>query len=135
MEELRQEYKLKRTQFFVEATNHEYHSLWEKHHDEHNWDSDGEGCMVLCGEVKINGQRLPVYVDLRFAQIDGIYVCFYYGCSRVVDWDMIEKFINRYPCKYDGGTRRAVCDANNFHQFLGAIDELKKNKKHEKQLN
>jgi hypothetical protein len=62
-----------------------------------------------------------VYVSLSFAKIGGKYICFYYGCSRGIDHEMIEKFIERYPVKWDGGTRRAMTNATNFHHCLDFV--------------
>jgi len=37
-----QEYKLKRTQFFVEATSFERLALWQQHHNEIKWEEDNQ---------------------------------------------------------------------------------------------
>jgi len=114
------EEKLKRTQFFVEASDYERYSLWKENHDKIEWVEDNMGCYRTIGQIESNEEILPVTVCFSFCQINGKYVCFYYATSRGVDWDMVDKYIEKwYPVKYDKETRRAMTDAQNFHHCLG----------------
>lgn len=123
---MEQEYKLERTQFFVEATDSERFFLWEENHEKVEWEEDNMGFYRLVGTVKSELDNyetlLPVYVNFSFAKIGGKYICFYYGTSRGIDHDMIENYIEKYPVKWDGGTRRAMTDSMNFHHCLDFIE-------------
>lgn len=104
--------KLKRIQFFVEADSFAQQSLWEKFHKKIEWEQDLSGFGMTLGQIK----KRPIFVSFSFAKIGGKYVCFYNATSQLVDHKMIEDYLEKnYPIKYDGGSRRAMTDANNFH--------------------
>lgn len=124
--------------FVVEATSYEQLSLWQQWSTEAQkgdlawtppkrlrtnfvaWEGDRAGWMVEVG--KVNGA--PVCISMMGATLDGVRVLFYEATSRVVDWGMIEAWFkeNCWP-RWDSGTRRAHCDAMNFHHCLDAIRE------------
>lgn len=121
------EEKLKNTVFFVEANNFEKLFLWKENRDRKEpleWIQDCSGFMHQVGEMISNEKKLPVCVEFSFATINGKHICFFNACSRVVDHEMVENFItNTYPVTYHNGSRRAICDARNFHQCLNFCKE------------
>ena len=118
------EKKLKSAVFFIEANSFEQQTLWEAHHKKFPWREDNRGFSQVIGYV--NGRKhQPVNVSFSFARIHGQRVCFYYCCSRFSDSVMVENFLEKhYPVKYDGGTRRAMTDAANFHHAIHWCEEL-----------
>jgi len=121
--------RLRRTDFFVEANSFEESALWRKYvyekpnrkmHDNVDingmeWLQDTAGFGKIVGHIGV-GKKRPVGVHFSWYAIGDKYVCFYNPNTRYVDWDMVEKWIEKhFPVKYDNGTRRAMTDANNFH--------------------
>lgn len=112
--------KLKRTQFFVEADRFAQRILREKHKDDISWETDLAGFSRHIGNIK----KRPIYVDFSFAKIGNKNVCFYWGCSELVDHKMIEEYLEKeFPVKYDNGTRRAMVDSGNFHNCYHFCNE------------
>jgi hypothetical protein len=118
------EEKLQKTKFFVEANSFEKFTLWKEWHEEIKWEDDAEGFGIEIGRVSSGKRKYPVVVSFNFAKINGTQVCFYYGCSQVVDHPMIEKYITkRWPVKYDSNSRKAMTDADNFHNCIHYCQE------------
>lgn len=109
--------RLKKVKFFVEANSFERHQLWRDFHEKIDWKQDLSGVSILIGQIKpARKPARPIYVDFSFATLNGKLICFYNGCSALVDHTMIEEWLEKeYPVKYDSGSRRAMCDAMNFH--------------------
>lgn len=116
--------------FLVEASPAEYMSLWVNHSHESwerpkgrtvlKWESLSDGRCVQVGSI----DKRPINVSLRWAWLDGQLVSFWYGSSPLVDYNMIEEWLGKhFTRRYDRNTRRAVCDASNFHHCLGALQE------------
>jgi len=90
------------------------------------WEQVSPGWLVRVGEVG----DMPVNISVQWNEIDGYLVCFYEAVSAVVDNRMVEKWLKEhFKGKWDSGTRRAECDAGNFHMCLHAIEEAKKKSK------
>ncbi|MFA5071083.1 MAG: hypothetical protein WC511_01780 [Candidatus Pacearchaeota archaeon] len=103
---------LAETVFLVEADNFSQYSLWLQYKDKFKtWEQLG-GVMIEVG--RINDR--PICVALDFNKINDKMVCFYYPASVLVDWGMIEEWIDSvcFPL-WDDETRHAKTDANNFH--------------------
>lgn len=118
------EEKLQRTNFFVEADSYSLHSLWKANFysnekpDKLVWIQDHSGFSRVIGHINKN-KNMPVCVNFSFYIIGDKYICFYWPTSRYVDWDMVNDWIDKnYHRTYDGGTRIARDDANNFHNCL-----------------
>ena len=110
------EEKLNETEFFIEASDYEIMSLWDKHKHDVSWEEDQLGCMLQVGEL---GEHKPVNISCTFTIINGKRVCFYDNCSRYSDSKMVEEFLEtKYPVTYDSGSRRAMTNAMNFHHAL-----------------
>lgn len=118
------------TVFCVEATSYEQHSLWAF------WASDSVRRAAkpslkwkrLSGELATVGHdnKRPICVSIQWVEIDGQTVMFYHPTSQLVDWKKIEKWLEieyAHVPKWDHGTRRAHCDADNFHHCRDAIRE------------
>lgn len=116
-----QDPRFKETFFLVEASSFERQCLWKRRHDLTSWEDQNSGYM---GQIGILARR-PVVISVFWARINGRLVGFWESTSQVVDHEMIEKWFekNCAPPKWDNGTRRARCDAMNFHFCMHAIQE------------
>lgn len=119
---------LKRTFFIVEATSFEGHCLWEAHSSQStrtlpngshvDWVQLNPGYVVQIGTL--DGR--PVVLSMQWATLDDKLVMFWDMCSQVCDYKMAEKWLDEHFFgMYDSGTRRASCDAKNFHMCIHAI--------------
>lgn len=118
--------RLKETFFIVEATNFEHHALWLQYskQGEHrlknpvDWQQVHDGRWVQLGTI----DNRPIGMSLNWAWVDGFLICFYSGTSQLFDWKMADEFLEKhFKGKWDRGTRRAECDAQNFHHVITAI--------------
>lgn len=119
--------RVKQSIFAVEATSAEYSFLWANHASESSsrqfdpvdWREVGMGFGVTVGTLK----KMPVVISLRWAFLDGQLVMFWHATSQVVDHRQIDNWMEKhFTAKWDG-TRRATCDASNFHHCIGAVRE------------
>ncbi|MFA7341246.1 MAG: hypothetical protein WC028_30970 [Candidatus Obscuribacterales bacterium] len=76
-------------EYMVEADNFVYHTLWSTWHESIKWQPDAAGRMVGLGILI--GRN--VNVEVRFARLNGHMVMFYYPCSQLVDYTMVDSFI------------------------------------------
>jgi hypothetical protein len=115
--------------FLVEATFNEQHHFWVDYHHEPKrgksvpWEQISRGHMVQIGEI--DGR--PVNVSIFYSMINGKKVMFYEGCSQVVDYKMIDDWLQHFTLntiRWDNGNRWAHCDSSNFHHCLDAVDAL-----------
>lgn len=131
------ESRLAQTLFIVEADSYAYHSLWADHaehslwtsfdvrenrrsHKARTWEQINPGWLIEVGKLG----RMPCCISVSWARIDGHLVMFWYECSQVTDSRKAEAWLaERFKGTYDGGHRRASCDASNFVHCLSAIDE------------
>lgn len=115
------------TKFVVEATHTEYFFLWKQysnqaiHKTEANvyvWEQINEGISETVGHLGWFGTH-PVCVSMFWARINGTLIMFYEAISRMVDHEMVRKFIaSKCSPRWDKGHREAHCDAMNFHHVL-----------------
>lgn len=118
--------RLKKVFFVVEANSYESMMLWKSNEEsdaKRQWKEDNSGDTVTVGEV--DGR--PVNVTFFYTTIEGRVVAFMNPISQMVDWKMIDDWLE-LNCKplYDGGTRIARTNAMNFHNCLHAIDDANK---------
>jgi hypothetical protein len=127
------EERLERTSWVVEAGHNEQLLMWGRHWDNPNskyprskvksWEQGQSGFMVTVGYF---GEH-PVSVDMQWEKIAGKWVCFYSPTSRVVDFEMIEKWMKE---NFEGKTkdgRWAHTNGSNFGNCLrdiGAFVEI-----------
>lgn len=128
---------LAETKFVVEATSHESQSWWEKYSDEaqfvprrypdekipatnrYKWEQLNPGYAPTIGMFK----GFPVVMHMWWFRINGVLVMFYEATSRVVDYDMIEKWLQKNCApRWCNGSRLAHCNSSNFHHALDYID-------------
>lgn len=103
--------------FFIEANDFERSQLWLQYNKDVQWKPDS-GLICTIGHIN---QR-PICVSVTFDILNGKRVMFYYGCSQLVDHEMIDEWLDHnVKAKWDNMTRRAHCDAMNFHHCLQAI--------------
>jgi hypothetical protein len=114
--------------FAVEADSFSYHALWRDHSHESRerrgkiveWQDVSQGWSKQVGSL--DGR--PVVVSLRWSYLDGQLVLFWHGTSQVVDYKMIEDWLDEhFKATYDNDTCKAKCDASNFHHCLSAVQE------------
>ena len=129
------------TVFMVEATGFERHALWLDWADDFtaqnygrpwksrvSWNQESLGSCETIGTVKeLRVRRRPICVSVTWAIILGKRVAFYEATSQIVDYVVVEKWVEskRVP-RWDRGTRAAQCDAMNFHHCLDALREAAK---------
>jgi len=123
--------KLFATQFFVEVTSEEQSNFWVKHskewqkHSNDNpdcekldWIQDNSGFAIQIGSVFSRNEIFPVWVNFRFAKIEGKQICFYNSTSMLIDYQMVEDFITtNFPIKYSND-RQAMTNSSNFHHCV-----------------
>lgn len=119
---------LKETEYVVEATSAETFFLWERHAADHKmfetpypkckWEQLPTGYAETIGTVKGH----PVCVCCMWNRIDGHLVMFYEVTSRMVDHDMVEKWLEK-KCNPQWQGCRAYCDANNFGHVLQFVKD------------
>ncbi len=123
------ESRLAKTLFIVEATSFEQYCLWEnnasnsiycRYKNSLKWEQM-DGWLVTVGEYR----KRQCCISVSWARINNKLVMFYYPTSRFVDWNMIDKWINKhFQGKWDKQTRKAKTDAQNFHLCIQAINEV-----------
>lgn len=113
------ESRLADTRFLVEATTNEWHTLWSR------WCIDSQECRepVFSTWEQLGGwsiqvgtlDKRPIVVSLNWDKLNGFLVCQWEPTSELVDYKMIEAWIDRYYCSKTKDGRRARCNASNFH--------------------
>jgi hypothetical protein len=113
--------------FLVDATHFEKYTLWERNETYKagglthikTWEQ-GTGLYLEIG--RLDGR--PVTLNFWFEKLDGVTVVFYEAASQVVDHRMIEEWLEKnLSPKWDKGTRRAHCDAANFHHAVQYVTD------------
>jgi hypothetical protein len=119
---------LKTAFFVVQATSFELFSLWREWHEHIPMEQDGR-CFVY-GIGQIN--KRPVCVEVSRYKIWDKWVLFYSSTSQLVDWEMIENWVEEkiltYTPKWDNSTRCSHTNAMNFHHCVHALEEATGNK-------
>jgi hypothetical protein len=112
--------------FVVEASSFEHQSLWERWAKQSaspvnsllDWRDCGRGWLIQVGTL----DRRPINLNISGATLNGYNVLFYEAVSQVIDWAQIEKWFKKHCWpKWDNGTRRAHCDAMNFHHCVEVV--------------
>lgn len=117
--------------FVVEASSFERQVLWERWAKEAKglrgvptegarvaWIDQSRGWLVTVANLR----KRPVCISIFGALVNDCAVLFYEATSEVVDWKKIKDwFRDRCWPMWDSGTRRAHCDAMNFHHCLEAV--------------
>lgn len=123
------ESRLKVTDFLIEATNNEWHTLWSKwckKSDEcrkpifENWEQLG-GWGIKVGSV----DRRPIVICLNWDRLDGFLVCQWEATSELVDYKMIDEWLRKHFTNTMSDGRRASCNASNFHHLSWEFEDWK----------
>lgn len=122
--------RLEKTFFIVEATSFEKSCLWRDYclesdnprYGKHTWKLISPGWMIKVGEINDR----PCCISTTWYKIDGKLVMFWYACSELVDYKLIDEWLDKNFTGTYGGGRRASTDADNFHACIGAIIEANK---------
>lgn len=101
----------------VEATSFERHSLWQEYTSTGTkWKDSGHGIGTVVGLI----DDRPIFIALNTAVIDNDKVLFYEATSQLVDWVMIEEWLQKNlpdtARKKDGRVRKT--DAQNFYNIF-----------------
>jgi len=116
--------------FMVEANGFEELSLWREYSKESGeakypleWEDSRNGYSLQIGEL----DNRPVNLSFHFIRINNQIVCFYYPMSQLVDYKMIEKWLDEnYSKKFRSSTFIYKSDAMNFHHCIHAIERVNK---------
>lgn len=103
--------------YAVEATRFEQMCLWQKYTGEgYVWKENLSGRGATVGYLN----DMPVAISLNTAVVNGNKILFYNATSVVVDWGMIEEWLQKnMPSdtkKHEGSLRKT--DASNFHDAV-----------------
>ena len=111
--------RLAQTNFVVEASSFERHTIVEKWRAS-NITCDDEGASTVFEVGSIN--RQPVMIECTWMSVDGVHVMFYFPTSRVVDFVQIDDWLKAH-CNpvWAAGERRALCEAWTSGQCLEYI--------------
>lgn len=123
------EEKLLEAEYAVEATDCEIHLLWSELSTDSTWkvemrnvlrwEQDPRGFLVTVGHLHAGGEYLPVNVSVTFAKINGVVVMFYHPTSRVVDWDMVDRWVNNVVMARTRKVQKT--NAMNFHLVVAYV--------------
>ena len=124
------ESRLKVTRFLVEATGNEWHTLWAR------WCGKSQECRepIVDEWEQLGGWGIcigkldsrPVVVSLNWDRLDGFLVCQWEATSEVVDYKMVNEWLDRHFSGETRDGRRARCNAMNFHHCAGEFEDWKK---------
>lgn len=114
--------------FVVQASSFEHQKLWEywgnpPERARVHWVAQSRGWLLEVGSL--DGR--PICLGISGALINNQAVLFYDATSEVVDWVQVELWFREHCWPtWDHGTRRAHCDAMNFHHCVLATEEIVK---------
>lgn len=119
---------LKETFYLVEATSFEHHCLWaENSHqsdrrvfDAIEWIQGNPGRMIEIGKVG----DMPVVISLHWDFLNGQPVCFWHATSLVVDYRLVNRWLEENFTNKTHDGRPATCDAFNFHHCSGELRKV-----------
>lgn len=83
----------------------------------------GSGFSIVIGYL----DKRPINVSFMIHEINDNKVCFYHGCSELVDHKMIKDWlISRFQLTHDNYGRWNHSDANNFHNCIQGLENMDK---------
>lgn len=103
----------------VEANSYEHHMLWSENEQREKplpWKQNNCGLGETVGHIG----KMPVFVSLFTAEVDGHKLLFIFPTSQVIDHRMIEKWLKRTLPRTafcEGGYVNKT-DAMNFHNVF-----------------
>lgn len=124
------ESRLQVTNFLVESTSHEWHTLWAR------WCSKSDECRepLFTNWEQLGGWGVrvgalagrPVVISLNWDRLDGFLVCSWEATSEVVDYKMVNEWLDRHFKGKTKDGRNARCNTANFHHCAFEFAEWKK---------
>lgn len=109
---------LEEVDYAVEANSFESQCLWQKVSNQEgiNWESCPCGKMLTLGMV----DDMPVCMSIFINKINNIPVMFYEMTSQVVDYRLVDKFLEE---KFGIFYNEVCVDAGNFFRIVNKIKE------------
>lgn len=114
--------------FVIEATENEQYFLWGAYYSHpglhgvkvNKWEEITLGHGLTIGEL----DNRPICVHIRYAKLNDKKVMFYCGMSQLVDYALIDKWLDKHSkhIKTKDG-RWAHCDAINFGHCLNEVQD------------
>lgn len=104
----------------VEANSYEQMCIWQDYHKEHgmSWNARAQGFLETVGHVG----DMPVCISLQTVEIDGHKILFYEATSQVVDYRLVEAWLEKTlpDTARDEGRNGYLnrTDAMNFHNVM-----------------
>lgn len=107
---------IENAKFAVEANSFEKNRLWSEHKDKLDWKENTEGKMITLGEL----DGIPVCMSIFVDTLNGFNVIFYEMTSLVVDYRMVDAWLED---KFGGlfGKMDTCFDAKNFHNIINKL--------------
>ena len=105
--------------YAIEANGYERLALWQESQErEHKLEDRPTPCggMDTLGFIKVDGQAMPVCVEVSFLRYRGELIALWHLCSQVTDARMVKPWLQTYALK--------SCDAMNAHNALHEVDRL-----------
>lgn len=106
---------LYKTQFLCEADSYARNALHHEYCVQRRHFQPSEWSHKLSGMYTI-GKRYgrPITLNVEFAEIKGVAVCFYYCDSELADWEVVTKWLKEFLPETP---TRIRSDATNFHHI------------------
>lgn len=112
--------RFQKVMYFIEATSSERMEIWHNY----RFNQDSSGLWMQIGTF----WRQPVTISVLFAELGGAAICFFEATSNVVNHEMVENWIDYQFKPRTHDDRRAIVDANNFHNAVREIEHQTGNK-------
>jgi hypothetical protein len=104
--------RFENVEYLIEADDFAQEQLYIKYNEKYNWIWDRSGLIYIIGSIN----NCNIGISCNFAKLNGYRVCFYYSDGVIVDWNMINDWLNtNVKCKNK-------TDAMNFSQLLQYIN-------------
>lgn len=112
---------------FIEATNAEMHYIWHQCKETGRKYEQETGWLKHITTVKVNGKKYDLWVSIFIIRIDGARVACYHPTSRIVDWDLVKKYIKSIApesAKKNGKLNHT--DATNWYNAVHEVNNARK---------
>lgn len=130
--------RLKRVRVLVEASSEEQYLLWclhsyeSRHRSSYGFDAEwkedtsGFGFAVGFHEINNNGivDKMPIMAKVSFAMINGCTVLFYSTTSQLVDWSMVDGWVQEMYGAEIKNNKILKIDSTNFLQCFDFINRI-----------
>lgn len=109
---------LEEIEYAVEANSFESQCLWQRFSNQEGivWEICPQGKMITLGKT----DGMPVCMSVFVNKINGVNVLFYEMTSLVVDYRLVDKFLEE---KFGIFYREVCVDSGNFFRIINSIKE------------